>query len=633
MRLLPALTLLAACTAGKPKPDTGAITEDCNGVDDDGDGVVDNGFPDADADGTADCIDDSCSVPEPAGDIVEISSSCTGEEVPVIDNSWDIQLKWGYTTTSGSGSYSLPVIGNLTDDNGDGEVDIDDIPEIVFTTIDGTLVALSGDNSGALWELSGYDYQDTPAIADVDQDGFPDVVCVNAADELVMLDGEGTEEWVTSALTTIGYSQPTVADVDGDGDIEVITETSLVEGVDGTLIASFPTMASIYVTTVVADLDQDGCAEIISGENVLDCEGNLLWSGPVGARGNFAAIVQADGDDDGEVLFAYSDFTTSNVVIYDPDGTEVISFNGAGNSTGPPCAADFDGDGETELALPSGTFIEVLDLDGTQLWEQGVLDSSGLAGCSAFDVNGDGQFEVIYGDETTVWLYDGATGETLWSTTDHASGTVFEYPVVADVDNDGSAEIVVVSNGGTSTYTGLEVYEHVDQLWPSAGLTWPTHDFSALNVEDDGYVPSAPGPYWLDPQVFRGRPSSSSIARADLYVEGTGVCIEDCKLGPAYIGYQVTNFGAVDVEAGVLLSLYAVAEDAEDNYLVETVVLDAIPAGTSLNTAIFEVAPSFFGELGYLIRIDDDGTGSGEVRECNESNNEFYSDGRLCELL
>jgi len=50
------------------------------------------------------------------------------------------------------------------------------------------------------------------------------------------------------------------------------------------------------------------------------------------------------------------------------------------------------------------------------------------------------------------------------------SRTFMEYPVVADVDNDGSAEIVVISNAGynQSTLPPLQVIRDAEERWVSA---------------------------------------------------------------------------------------------------------------------------------------------------------------------
>jgi hypothetical protein len=50
----------------------------------------------------------------------------------------------------------------------------------------------------------------------------------------------------------------------------------------------------------------------------------------------------------------------------------------------------------------------------------------------------------MYADEQNLFVFDGVGAVLLQ--VPRSSGTLSEYPVVADIDNDGSAEILVVSN-------------------------------------------------------------------------------------------------------------------------------------------------------------------------------------------
>jgi len=61
------------CTPGPPSAET------CNGADDDCNGIVDNGFPDTDFDGMADCID-----PDDDNDLVPDGSDCA----PLVNSVW-----------------------------------------------------------------------------------------------------------------------------------------------------------------------------------------------------------------------------------------------------------------------------------------------------------------------------------------------------------------------------------------------------------------------------------------------------------------------------------------------------------------------------------------------------------------
>ncbi len=72
--------------------------------------------------------------------------------------------------------------------------------------------------------------------------------------------------------------------------------------------------------------------------------------------------------------------------------------------------------------------------------------SSSVTGSTVFDFSGAGRASVVYGDECFMWVFDGPTGDVLFSAP-HMSFTGTEASIVADVDGDGHSEIVMVSNG------------------------------------------------------------------------------------------------------------------------------------------------------------------------------------------
>ncbi len=611
-------------TGGLPDTDTTDTdpppAEECNGLDDDGDGTVDEDFADDDGNGRADCMDVEC----PALDLgsagtVSIVEECAGTTSEVVTDPWNAVIEYQYTS-AGMGVIVMPAVGNLNDDNGDGRVDEDDVPEIVFTSWGGnTLVALDGATGAELFEVSGYDGQGGVTIADVDSDGDPEIVAIQTGGRIAAVDETGTAEWTSASFGMMSYPQPTVADLDNDGMPEVIGDVGVVNGEDGSTVATLSGITNSWRTPVAADLDQDGDQEIILGNKVFDANGSTVWSNSGNGSGNFSAVVDADGDPEAEVFFV----SNQTAYLHEDDGTLITSFAIPGGTIpGPPCAADFDGDGEVELAVPNSTRISVFDMDGTSLWSNVMQDNSGLAGCSGYDVNGDGAYEVLFADEIAFRIYDGTDGTILYENTNHGSGTVWEYPVTADVDNDGSAEIVVADNGGT--WKGVTVFGHAGDGWPKSGTTWATHDFAVTNIEPDGSVPSPPDPSWQVYNVFRARPSVDDPSSADLLVEITDICVADCDYGPIKLSFQVTNQGGAEVDAGTLVSVYA--DDGTLRFLT-AVALPEVPAGAMLEGIEVELGPGDVGDFGFVVRVDDDGAGGETVRECDETNNEDdYSD-------
>jgi len=105
-----------------------------------------------------------------------------------------------------------------------------------------------------------------PAVGDIDGDGAPEVVVVDAQ-ELQALEWTGTEfvvKWSQAIVETGGSrTPPTTFDFDGDGAAEVLYRDMLrwflLDGVSGTVIAA-PSFESgtVMEVPVIADIDNAG---------------------------------------------------------------------------------------------------------------------------------------------------------------------------------------------------------------------------------------------------------------------------------------------------------------------------------------------------------------------------------------
>ena len=285
---------------------------------------------------------------------------------------------------------------------------------------------------------------------------------------------------------------------------------------------------------------------------------------------------------------------------------------------------------QPEIAVAAGDWLTVLSMDGSWEWVAAVGDPSGLAGCSGYDVDGDGAYEVLYADEQRLYIFDGTTGNTLYSSAEHTSGTLWEHPVVADVDADGAAEIVVVSNIGD--LNGVTVFGHQGDGWDPSGPTWGIHDFAVTNLSPDGSVPSPLDPPWWDLNVFRARPvidEPDPLGTPDLFPEFGELCVASCADGPVKLSYRVCNQGGLDTYQLVPVSLYTVDQGVRT--LVGTQVLPPLPMGECLSGGVFQFHPDLWGD-GFVLWVDDNdnGNGTAAVDECDEGNNEFEYLESLC---
>lgn len=218
------------------------------------------------------------------------------------------------------------------------------------------------------------------------------------------------------------------------------------------------------------------------------CGGSLPCDG-------FNAVANFDEDEEGEVAI----IRLGELFILDTDGTQIRKIvlpldNCNFNESGPPTVADFDGDGRPEIGTASADYYVVADLDCTGnplpeecasegiLWRVDNQDcSSRVTASSVFDFNGDGSAEVVYADETHFRIFDGKNGDILFSDNSFRSHTRIEMPVIADVDNDGKAEVVVGENSWNGGDPGLEVWDDVNDNWVRTRRIWNQHGYYVTN--------------------------------------------------------------------------------------------------------------------------------------------------------
>ncbi|HEY0133778.1 MAG TPA: VCBS repeat-containing protein [Nannocystis sp.] len=115
-------------------------------------------------------------------------------------------------------------------------------------------------------------------------------------------------------------------------------------------------------------------------------------------------------------------------------------------------------------------------------------DSSRVTAATVFDFNADGAAEVLYNDECSLRMYGGGMGDLLFKQPS-PSRTRIEAPVVADVDDDGDAEIVAPSNNdapscsqGVDFPNGIAVHGDAGDVWGAARRVWNEHAYHITNV-------------------------------------------------------------------------------------------------------------------------------------------------------
>ena len=324
MRLLPIVTAIVfvGCSdydLNKSNDDQG---RDDSGEDDDED------RDDDDDDYPEDTDPDVCEPREIEARDVEQTEECftegttVGTFTPVVE--W---TKDRFAVDSSSNNVMMmPAVGSLTDDDGDGDADEDDVPDIVFITYGslGTLRVVSGDGGAEHFSVTGHSMQGQGGVAlgDIDSDGWTDIVAATT-NGVVAFDHTGAVMWTSASLAGLIYGtsdNPAIADMDGDGRPEVIMGAAILDGQGRIVGHGAHGMGGVEgnnvgTTSFAADIDGDGQQEVVTGNALYERDGTTIWFNR--ADDGYPAVGNFDSDDRGEIVVS----TGGKIRLQDDDGS------------------------------------------------------------------------------------------------------------------------------------------------------------------------------------------------------------------------------------------------------------------------------------------------------------------------
>jgi hypothetical protein len=495
------------------------------------------------------------------------------------------------------------------------------------------------------------------AAGDIDGDGFNEIVGVGIRSGTYAINHDGTLLWESPYPTardrglypsiSIGGG-PSLADLEGDGSVEVVVGHNVLDGLTGELRWVGPDGTGRGINQFlgplgcVADLDGDGVQEVISGFTAFRANGDIYWDNPAVFDGQ-CAVADADPTLPGPEVILVS---RGNVrMLNGRTGEQVWRRTLEGRTAmaigGSPTVADFDGDGDVEFGVANGAAFGVYDpsclsgstpgcLDQGLLWNDTDTSdgSSSGTGASVFDFNGDGAAEVVYNDEYFFRVYDGATGRALFRHR-NSSRTRSENPTIADVDDDGDAEIIFSANAEARflrteywTDPGVEVWGDRRGRWVGARRIWNQHSYHITNVEEDGTIASPETDSWTVLNAYRQnlREDGDVLATPDLW-GGRGLW-ECSGRGQATLTVNVQNWGLEVVGAGAMVKLYRGHPNRGGTFVAEARTTRTLEAEGGSEAISFEVMVSSEPQNWYAILDPPDDEGSGVVEECREDNNE-----------
>jgi VCBS repeat protein len=485
------------------------------------------------------------------------------------------------------------------------------------------------------------------ALADIDDDEYPEIFT-----EKTMLRFDVAQD----ALVDVTALQPSSVGVGGVSRPELtMLEPPTVTDIDGDRIAEVVTPQGIFTWNSTARAFEDksrGGTQALWNGNDADPEGAFMamanleeW--PTGLQGAVDSVELVVVGHNGKVW------------VRTVDGQVRFLMQTPGLAGSPPVIADFDGDGRMEFASGGLDTVTVFDLDCTPTFfnERGCEDGRGEArpdgvlwegrvqgarsGLAVFDFDGDGRSEVVYGDQCFMRVYDGGTGEVLFSAP-RRSTTQWEYPVIADTDGDGSSKIVTASNDNDPTVTcdatdlrndnatvesepthGITVWAEANNRWAGSRHVWNQHNYYITNVRDDGTIPkmSEVDTHWEPgfPNTYRQNVQGSSgrsLSLGDVTTTGDPAVACNERAGTAEVKIDLCNRGSVDLAPNAT-EIALVREDAPTTVLCQERNQQAIGVGTCVTVACQIDVPPRAEPFNLMILGDP----ADQVHECSESNN------------
>lgn len=346
---------------------------------------------------------------------------CHNEEINVIDGQGNVL--WTQPLVGGMAQYSAAV----------GDINKDGILEIVSLTAYGN--ARGGIN---VFDASGNVLMATvtnnnplicaPVLADLNNDSELEIIfcgrgkasaSISAGIHAWNLQGEEIEGFPFELPSTPAFT-PTLADIDGDGSLEMFVSTTTAlycvshTGEELYRVDSEEAYKYSYQSPLVVDFEGDGNWSIVGachGDNpnhyIRDAhtgEYREGWPKPVTSWTYSAPTVVKNGDE--YAIFMGVSGEGNVFYQYDADGNVAPGFplNLTSGVEGFVSIADIDGDGENEIItdfnLMDGEqgYIRAWEMDGTEVTEGFPLRPQGLSymnGANFGDIDGDGKLEIV----------------------------------------------------------------------------------------------------------------------------------------------------------------------------------------------------------------------------------------------
>ena len=521
------------------------------------------------------------------------------------------------------------------------------------------------------------DYSFIPVVADINNDGIPELVV-----------GPNIYNAVTGKLIVQGTMESTGRGFGGPHNVQSSWQNS-----------KKAELGEQYYMFAVADIDGDKTLEVCAG----NCVYKVTINNPMGTVGNRWELLRQctaplpyndmydgqtfmldfDNDNDLDICvlgrrtdaLPQSTFSSGQnhlgLYVWDGQTSEMLGYficNPKSFSQSIPFAGDLNGDGFPEIIFNgwilghhwnANTYPDMMHVftyekgytstaDNTQaqnikemFTRAQTVEFHESAGFTVFDFNQDNKAEIVFRGTTSLYILDGSSLEKLCDPVPATSGTTAEYPVVADVDHDGHADIIVSEEYDPSYGPGgrVSVFESkTPGAWGPARQVWNQWAYNVVNINEDMTVPQ----YLFDISTKfpnNTRPFNAFLQQATMLNSDGDMFVPaaDVKALPDENTFQnlcdrfviklkYTNCGSLMLDAPYYVTVFKdsdrgqVIRSAEKNQILlvgDTATITFTFTDTEIN--------SYLPMDSLVVVVNNAGTGTaqngGQQAECNIKNN------------